>query len=156
VRTSREWRRLERIGELVSAALPVRVRQGLIGWQAIDLWGEVVGRDAARRSAAVSFRDGRLIVEVVNSVWMQQLSASTRRYQRQLNEALRTPAVQEIVYRLNPRLGASGDAKAAPRGTAGTVPAAETVRHSPRWTSQEGPSRSTPGPDAGDRQDRNP
>ena len=104
-----DWRRLERIGGVVSGALPERVRRGLAGWRAVEVWPQVAGTDAARRSAAVSFRDGRLTVEVVNSVWMHQLTASTRRYVREINETLGAAVVEEIIYRVNPRLGGGAD-----------------------------------------------
>ncbi|MGD8395191.1 MAG: DUF721 domain-containing protein [Candidatus Eiseniibacteriota bacterium] len=101
------WNRIERIGDLVGGALPARVRHGLMGWRAVESWARVAGEDAARRSAATGFRDGRLYVDVVNSVWLYQLSASKRRFVRDLNATIGSGAdvVEEIVFRVNPTPG---------------------------------------------------
>jgi hypothetical protein len=66
----------------------------------------VVGDAAAARSAAVSFRDGRLLVEVVNSVWIDRLSSSRQQHLAELNKEIGSRVVREIIYRLNPRLPA--------------------------------------------------
>ena len=95
---------IQRIGQLVSRALPPRVREGLVGWQAVEMWATVAGVDASRRSAAVSCRDGQLVVEVVNSVWMCQIEASKRGIVRRLNEKLGAPVVKDVVFRINPQL----------------------------------------------------
>jgi len=104
---ARQWRRVERIGSLIEDVLPARVRRNMAGWQALELWSRVAGAEAARRSAVVAFRDGRLTVEVVNSAWIQRLSASNRRFMQELNRAVDGARVDEIVYRVNPAL-ASG------------------------------------------------
>jgi predicted nucleic acid-binding Zn ribbon protein len=43
------------------------------GWRAVADWPVVAGVRIARRSRAVGFRDGALIVEVEGSAWMHEL-----------------------------------------------------------------------------------
>jgi predicted nucleic acid-binding Zn ribbon protein len=63
-----------------------------------------VGPEAARRSRAIAFREGRLIVEVAGSVWMHHLAAVKRSLVSQVNLAIGEPAVEDIVFVLNPAL----------------------------------------------------
>ncbi len=101
---AQQWRRVERIGSLLADVLPARVRRNMAGWKALELWPQVAGEKVARRTAAVAFRDGRLTVEVVNSAWIQRLSSSNRHYLKQLNQAVGSAQVTDIVYRVNPSL----------------------------------------------------
>lgn len=110
------WGRFRRVGALIDGALPARVRHGLVGWRAVELWRSVAGPELAAHSAALSFRDGRLVVEVVNSVWMHQLSASRRGLRAALNAEIGSPIVEEIVFRINPTLAASGRPAPPPAG----------------------------------------
>lgn len=61
---------------------------GMRGWRAVELWGEVVGESIANHSKAVRFKEGRLIVEVESSVWVQELSYLRADILRRMNAAL--------------------------------------------------------------------
>jgi predicted nucleic acid-binding Zn ribbon protein len=96
--------RVERIGNLIDESLSRRLKEGMAGWQAVDRWSNVVGSEASRRCAAVAFRDGQLIVEVVSSVWMYQLTAQKRGLLERLNRELGAGVVRDVVFRVNPTL----------------------------------------------------
>lgn len=70
----------------------------LKGWEALDLWKEVVGEAAAQRSRAVAFEAGRLIVEVDGAAWSSQLFILRRDIQARLNHRLGGEIVQEIQF----------------------------------------------------------
>jgi predicted nucleic acid-binding Zn ribbon protein len=70
----------------------------LKGWEALDLWSEVVGEPAALRSRAVAFEAGRLIVEVDGAAWSSQLFILRREIQARLNHRLGGEIVQEIQF----------------------------------------------------------
>jgi hypothetical protein len=86
------------IGAAVLNALPERVRRGLPGWRGVLLWEEAVGLDNARRSRAIAFREGRLIVEVPSSVWMHHLAAVKRNLLARVNAAIGSPVIEDIVF----------------------------------------------------------
>jgi predicted nucleic acid-binding Zn ribbon protein len=87
---------------LKDIGLAVRVK----GWQALPLWGEVVGPGAAARSRAIAFDGGRLIVEVDGPAWASQLSYLRRTIRDSLNERLGERVIQEIQF--TPARGAQG------------------------------------------------
>ena len=103
-RETRGGPKLAPLGPSVLSALPERVRRALPGWQGVLVWGDAVGPEAARRSRAVAYREGRLIVEVASSVWMQHLAAVKRTLVNRVNQAIGVPAVEDIVFVLNPVL----------------------------------------------------
>jgi predicted nucleic acid-binding Zn ribbon protein len=70
----------------------------LKGWEALDLWREVVGEPAALRSRAVAFETGRLIVEVDGAAWTSQLFILRREIRARLNHRLGGEVVQEIQF----------------------------------------------------------
>ena len=43
------------------------------GWEAVEVWSEVVGDRVAKRTRAVRFRDGTLFVEVDGAAWVNEL-----------------------------------------------------------------------------------
>jgi len=103
------WRqaKLEPLGEALAAALPEGVRRNLPGWRAVLSWAEAVGPEVARRSRAVSYRDGRLTVEVAGSVWMHHLAALKPRLLADVNRVTgtRTPVITDIVFVVSPAFG---------------------------------------------------
>jgi predicted nucleic acid-binding Zn ribbon protein len=78
----------------------------LKGWEALDLWQEVVGEAAAARSRAVAFEAGRLIVEVDGAAWCSQLFILRREIRDRLNRRLGSEIVQEIQF--TPSRGGKG------------------------------------------------
>ena len=65
---------------------------------AVLAWPVVCGAEVASRTKAVSFADGRLIVEVPDANWRNQLSAFTPRYLSSLNELLGSRMVSELRF----------------------------------------------------------
>jgi hypothetical protein len=98
------WK-LTPISAVLDTALPPRVLRNLPGWRGVLIWADAVGPEAARRSRAVAFREGRLIVEVTGSAWMHQLVALKRQLVTKVNRAIGSAAVEDIVFVVNPTLG---------------------------------------------------
>jgi predicted nucleic acid-binding Zn ribbon protein len=71
----------------------LRLNEPMAGWQATELWPEVVGERIASRSRAIAFRDGVLIVEVESPTWMSELTYHKRRIIKTLNAKLGGKAV---------------------------------------------------------------
>lgn len=100
----------------VAAMLPDLLRQlGLAqaaeGWRAVADWPVVAGVRIARRSRAVSFRDGALIVEVEGSAWMHELGFLKPELVRNLNRHLGADVVRDVRFTpagTHPTKGGSG------------------------------------------------
>ncbi len=97
---------MDRIGGPLQELLArLRLSGPMVGWQAVEVWPEVVGDRVAARARAVAFRDGTLVVEVDSSTWMNELTYLKRRMILDVNRRLGAEVVQDL--RLQP---ASGDA----------------------------------------------
>jgi len=68
----------------------------LSGYRALELWPEVVGPTIASHTTPLRCSEGRLVVEVENSVWMHGLSFHRHEIQRKLNARLGREAVTRI------------------------------------------------------------
>ena len=68
------------------------------GWRAVADWPVVAGVRIARRSRAVSFRDGALIVEVEGSAWMHELGFLKPELVRNLNRHLGADVVRDVRF----------------------------------------------------------
>jgi len=60
----------------------------LPGWRAVEAWDAIVGPRVARRTKAVAFRDGTLIVEVDGSSWMHHMQFMERDVLRNIDTAI--------------------------------------------------------------------
>ena len=90
---------LERIGGTLRRVLEeAGLAAALRGWTAIELWPEVVGEAAARRSRAVRFESGRLVVEVDGPAWTSQLNYLKRTIVARLNARLGDEVIREIQF----------------------------------------------------------
>ena len=91
------------IVQSISGVLPALLRElglesGIMGWRAVREWPDAVGPQVARRTHAVSFQDGTLVVEVEGSAWLQELSILKRELLRQLNRRLGASHVSDIRF----------------------------------------------------------
>ena len=68
------------------------------GWRAVAEWPVVAGVRIARRSRAVSFRDGALTVEVEGSAWMHELGFLKPELVRNLNRHLGADVVRDVRF----------------------------------------------------------
>ena len=87
--------------EPLSGLLPRVLRQlgleeGLLGWRAVEEWGQIVGPRIAKHTRAVSFRDGVLQVEVDGSAWMHELGFLKRDLVRKVNRHLGSARVRDV------------------------------------------------------------
>jgi len=91
---------MERIGGPLKGLLSrLRLTEPMMGWQAVELWPEMVGQRVAAHSKAVAFHDGTLIVEVDSHAWMNELAYLKRRLIPDLNRRLESDVVKEIRLR---------------------------------------------------------
>ena len=89
--------------EPLAAILPALMQKlGLaddaVGWRAVTEWPVVAGARIARRTRAVSFRDGTLNVEVEGSAWMHELGFLRRELVRNLNRHLEADVVRDVRF----------------------------------------------------------
>ncbi len=64
-----------------------------------ELWRELLGEETAKHSVPVSVRDGKLMVLVDSSVWLQHLTIKKRDILEKLKQASLTKPVGEIRFR---------------------------------------------------------
>ena len=74
------------------------LEEGLLGYRAVQEWPEVVGPRIARRTRAVSFRDGTLRVDVEGSAWQYELGFLERRLLREMERRLGAPVVRSLQF----------------------------------------------------------
>lgn len=87
----------------ISGVLPALLRKlgletGITGWRAVREWPDAVGPGVARRTRAVSYTEGTLLVEVEGSAWLHELNLLQRDLLRQLNRHLGGTVVREIRF----------------------------------------------------------
>ena len=68
--------------------------------KAVVLWGEVVGKDIARRARAVSVRNQILFVVVQNPAWLQELSLLKEGIIEKVNSLVGRQVIKDIVFRI--------------------------------------------------------
>ncbi len=66
------------------------------------LWRHAVGEKIAAQTSPASIRKGVLMVNVTNSVWMQQLHFLKDEITEKLNAELGAPAVRQIKFKIGP------------------------------------------------------
>ena len=89
--------------EAISRVLPALLRDlgleaGVLGWRAVTEWPAAVGPRVARRARAVSYKDGRLLIEVEGSAWRYELGFLKRDLLRQLNRHLGSQLVRDLEF----------------------------------------------------------
>ena len=90
---------MQRVGEMLPGLLrELGLAETLDGWRAVADWSDTVGPQIAKRTRAVSFRDGALVVEVDGSAWMHELGFLARDLRDKLNERLGRPLVRDIKF----------------------------------------------------------
>ena len=75
-----------------------------MGWRAVQEWPDAVGPALARRTRAVSFQEGTLLVEVEGSAWMHELGYLKQELIRMVNRELGSDRVREVRF-VVPRKG---------------------------------------------------
>jgi len=80
------------------------IEDELQGWRAVEIWERVAGPQVARRTRAVDFERGVLLVEVEGSAWIQQLHFLKRQLIEAINRELGATRVSDIRFDI-PRKG---------------------------------------------------
>ncbi len=78
---------------------------------AVLAWPLVCGKEVAARTRAISFREGKLTVEVPDAAWRAQLAAFEPRYVSGFAELI-GPAVREVKFVKQSALSTQQSAKA--------------------------------------------
>lgn len=63
-------------------------------------WPDLVPKKLGKVSRAVTLRDGRLVVEVTEPVWKQEMLMQKKRLINSINRKIGKPAVGEIVFKV--------------------------------------------------------
>jgi predicted nucleic acid-binding Zn ribbon protein len=93
---------VERIGDVLPGVLRgLGLADGLAGWRSVSEWPEAVGEAIARRTRAVSFHEGVLMVEVEGAAWRHELSVLKRDLIRRLNQRLGGAVVHDLRFTHN-------------------------------------------------------
>jgi hypothetical protein len=86
--------------------------------QLTALWPKLVGPTVAKIAFPAQFRSGTLFIDVVDSVWMQELKFQEGELIGRLNDALGEPLVRRLFFQLArtmpPELSLQSEAKTAP------------------------------------------
>jgi hypothetical protein len=86
--------------------------------QLTALWPKLVGPTVAKIAFPAQFRSGTLFIDVVDSVWMQELKFQEGELIGRLNDALGEPLVRRLFFQLArtmpPELSPQSEAKTAP------------------------------------------
>jgi len=96
---------MERLANLLSRS---KLASGCMsaGQVAVAAWTAAVGKRLSARTRAVALVDGRLVVEVPDEIWKQQLSPLEGQIVANLAEVLGDRRVKAVVYRVAaPRRG---------------------------------------------------
>lgn len=65
-----------------------------------DAWNEAVGEQISRNAQPVSVNQGRLVVSVRNSIWLQELGFSRQKLKNKLNRILGKGVIKDISFRI--------------------------------------------------------
>ena len=72
------------------------LEDAMLGWRAVQEWPEIVGPRLARRTRAVEYRDGTLVVEVEGSAWMHEVGYLKRDLVQRTNARLHADVVRDV------------------------------------------------------------
>ena len=67
-------------------------------YRALEIWPEAVGERISRITEAKRFSDGKLIVEVKNAAWRNELHFYKEEIKEKVNRKLGTETVKEILF----------------------------------------------------------
>ncbi|MCB9639212.1 MAG: DUF721 domain-containing protein [Myxococcales bacterium] len=101
--------------------------------QVFRAWQDLAGEQVNQIARPSQFREGSLVVEVTEKVWLQELHYFRGRYLQQLNEALGQHHINNITFLLvDPEQAVPVEASEGPLKTETEIPSAE----SPRWLTE--------------------
>lgn len=72
-----------------------KLKKGMV----LSLWPEIVGEAIAKQSHNLHFEGDKLIVNVSDTMWRQELHMQRFAIMKKLNEAVREDVVREIIVR---------------------------------------------------------
>jgi predicted nucleic acid-binding Zn ribbon protein len=93
---------LRPLGSSLERVVGALTGSGTAGTQVFSVWAEVVGPAIAAHARPVSLRSGVLVIAVEDGRWASELRFLTARLAAQLNDALGTTAVREVVVKVKP------------------------------------------------------
>lgn len=76
----------------------LRLDEAAAGWRAVADWPALAGERIAKRTRAVSFRDGVMTIEVEGSAWMHELDFLRRELVRRANQHVGANVVRDVRF----------------------------------------------------------
>jgi len=68
-------------------------------YKTLQIWGTVVGESIAEATTIERFTNGQLFIKVKNPSWRMELNYRKKDIIARLNEALKSPMVNEIIFK---------------------------------------------------------
>jgi hypothetical protein len=87
--------------------LDMKVDNKMANVKILGIWDQAVGERIAENTAPESIRRGILFVNVANSVWMQQLHFLKDEILAKINNALDSPRIKEIRFKIGKTPGSA-------------------------------------------------
>ncbi|MCX7959191.1 MAG: DUF721 domain-containing protein [Deltaproteobacteria bacterium] len=84
------------ISELVGSSQ--WIKEGMTLGAILNIWEELVGPEAGKRLKPVELRKKRLLIQVPDSVWLNEIVFKKESIIKKINEYLKTEAVQDIKF----------------------------------------------------------
>jgi predicted nucleic acid-binding Zn ribbon protein len=106
-------RKLDGVLETVVSRLGLR--RDLDDYRIFEAWERVVGEQIARNAQPVRLDAKRLVVNVKNAVWMQELALLREDIRRRINEWMGRELVQDLFLVLGPPHDDEGSGAPQPR-----------------------------------------
>jgi len=66
-----------------------------------QVWDQAVGEEISKNAIPISVNQGRLLVAVRNSIWLNELGFSRQKLKSKLNRALGKNIIKEISFRIS-------------------------------------------------------
>ena len=76
----------------------LRLDEGAAGWRAVAEWPALAGERIAKRTRAVGYRGGVMMIEVEGSAWMHELGFLKRELVRRANRLVGANVVRDVRF----------------------------------------------------------
>lgn len=94
-------KKLETVGDILNRVLKsLEIDKKIDETRALMVWPEAVGPKIAANTRAVSVINGRLLVEVKSSVWVQECMLLRTKIKKKLNEQIGSDAIKDITFKV--------------------------------------------------------
>lgn len=84
------------------------------GLRIFEVWDTLMGEEISKNAQPVSINQGRLVVSVRNSIWMNELQFSKLKIRSKLNRELGKDTITDVTFRIGPILEKKREEPAMP------------------------------------------